>query len=60
MSYVSNNNVFDNYIKERDNKSLYLIYEIKMTLKLIFSKYKVKKVVLYVFYVKELPIVERI
>lgn len=51
ISVVKDDNIFE-YIKDRDKKPLYTIYEIKKTLKPIFDKYKVKKAVLFGSYVK--------
>lgn len=48
---VSESNLFE-YIKDRDQKKLYSIYELKQVLTPIFKKYKVKKAILFGSYVK--------
>lgn len=49
---VKDNDALSEYIRYRDSKPLYSIYEIKKTLKPIFDKYKVKKAILFGSYVK--------
>lgn len=51
-SMVEDNDVFYEYVHQRDNKPLYTIYEIKKVLKPIFDKHKVKKAILFGSYVK--------
>ena len=52
VSMVEDNDVFYEYVQQRDNKPLYTIYEIKKVLKPIFDKHKVKKAILFGSYVK--------
>lgn len=52
VSIIEDNDVFYEYIHQRDNKPLYSIYEIKKVLKPIFDKHKVKKAILFGSYVK--------
>lgn len=52
VSMIEDNDEFISYVRQRDNKPLYSIYEIKKTLKPIFDKHKVKKAILFGSYVK--------
>ena len=50
-SIVSEPGLFE-YVKDRDSKKLYSIYELKQVLTPIFKKHKVKKAILFGSYVK--------